>query len=76
MVDTDVILECDKPLDEQNFHFRDRCLFCPEDYRQEYAIKCAACGTPVEGDVVTALGSTFHTFCLRCFSCNPNPNPS
>nr|CUU98821.1 hypothetical transcript [Hymenolepis microstoma] len=62
--------KCDKPLDEQNFQFRDRCLFCPEDYRQEYAIKCAACGTPVEGDVVTALGSTFHTFCLRCFSCN------
>ncbi|VUZ53894.1 unnamed protein product [Hymenolepis diminuta] len=62
--------KCGKPLDEQNFQFRDRSLFCPEDYRQEYAIKCAACGSPVEGDVVTALGNTFHTFCLRCFSCN------
>ncbi|KAM7537405.1 hypothetical protein Aperf_G00000060073 [Anoplocephala perfoliata] len=62
--------KCEKPLDEQNFQFRDRCLFCPEDYRQEYAIKCGACGNPVEGDVVSALGSTFHTFCLRCFSCN------
>ncbi|KAM3186223.1 hypothetical protein ACTXT7_004765 [Hymenolepis weldensis] len=61
--------QCEKPLDEQNFQFRDRCLFCPEDYRQKYAIKCAACGSPVEGDVVTALGNTFHTFCLRCFSC-------
>ncbi|VDM30206.1 unnamed protein product [Hydatigera taeniaeformis] len=62
--------KCGKALDEKDFQFRDQCLYCPEDYRQEYSIKCAACGNPVEGEVVTALGSTFHTFCLRCFSCN------
>eukprot|EP00108_Taenia_solium_P007344 TsM_000300000 transcript=TsM_000300000 gene=TsM_000300000 len=62
--------KCGKTLDEKNFQFRDQCLYCPEDYRLEYSTKCAACGNPVEGEVVTALGSTFHTFCLRCFSCN------
>uniref|UniRef100_A0A5K3FNQ8 HP domain-containing protein n=1 Tax=Mesocestoides corti TaxID=53468 RepID=A0A5K3FNQ8_MESCO len=62
--------KCGKALDEKNFQLRDKCFYCPEDYKQEFSVKCAGCGNPVEGEVVTALGSTFHTFCLRCFSCN------
>ena len=31
---------------------------------------CAACNKPIVGQVVTALGKTFHPACFTCDNCN------
>ncbi|KAJ6223678.1 hypothetical protein RDWZM_002223 [Blomia tropicalis] len=44
--------------------------YCTKCYQQSFGTKCAACNRFVEGEVVTALGNTYHQHCFRCNRCN------
>uniref|UniRef100_A0A0X3PYU2 Actin-binding LIM protein 1 n=1 Tax=Schistocephalus solidus TaxID=70667 RepID=A0A0X3PYU2_SCHSO len=61
--------KCSKALEEAHFHMKDKNLYCQEDFRQEFSLKCSGCGMPLEGNVSTALGKSFHPNCLRCHVC-------
>lgn len=43
--------------------------YCTKCYQQSFGTKCAACNRFVEGEVVTALGNTYHQHCFRCNRC-------
>uniref|UniRef100_A0A4W5QNX4 LIM zinc-binding domain-containing protein n=1 Tax=Hucho hucho TaxID=62062 RepID=A0A4W5QNX4_9TELE len=40
---------------------------CTEDYQRLYGTKCDSCGDFITGEVVSALGRTYHP---KCFVCN------
>ncbi|KAF5403580.1 Villin-2, partial [Paragonimus heterotremus] len=61
--------KCQKNLQQGGFFVRDQKFYCPEDYQAIFGVKCEACRTYVEGEVVTVLGKTFHTHCFQCFAC-------
>ncbi|TGZ58565.1 hypothetical protein CRM22_009591, partial [Opisthorchis felineus] len=60
---------CHKNLQQGGFFVRDQRFYCPDDYQANFGVKCQACGSFVEGEVVTVLGKTFHTHCFRCSAC-------
>ena len=39
---------------------RDGKYYCSSDYQTLFGTKCSGCGLFVEGEVVTALGNTYH----------------
>jgi len=39
------------------------------DYQRMYGTRCNGCGEFVEGEVVTALGKTYHPNCFACTVC-------
>lgn len=43
--------------------------YCTNCYQKSFGTKCAACHHFVEGEVVTALGNTYHQNCFRCSRC-------
>lgn len=63
------LLECSRQLSSGEYFMRDGNYYCTEDYRTLFAVRCRACGTPVEGDVVSALDNIFHPNCFQCFTC-------
>ena len=48
---------------------RERDFFCSKCYHSAYGTKCAECGAYVEGEVVSALGKTYHQGCFACSAC-------
>ncbi|XP_060044517.1 actin-binding LIM protein 2 isoform X3 [Erinaceus europaeus] len=42
---------------------------CARDYRRLYGARCLGCGSAIEGEVVSALGRTFHPGCFVCAVC-------
>lgn len=42
---------------------------CTLDYQRMYGTRCHGCGEFVEGEVVTALGKTYHPNCFACTIC-------
>ncbi|XP_051883457.1 actin-binding LIM protein 1 isoform X8 [Pristis pectinata] len=42
---------------------------CSLDYQRMYGTRCQGCGEFVEGEVVTALGKTYHPKCFVCSIC-------
>lgn len=40
-----------------------------QDYQRAFGTRCAACGQYVEGEVVAALGNTYHQKCFTCARC-------
>ncbi|PAA77671.1 hypothetical protein BOX15_Mlig000859g7, partial [Macrostomum lignano] len=40
-----------------------------DDYQRLFGVKCRVCAGYVVGEVITALGSTFHPSCFRCQTC-------
>ncbi|XP_067142769.1 actin-binding LIM protein 2-like isoform X1 [Centruroides vittatus] len=61
--------ECTSSLAEGGFFMRESKYFCTADYQKLFGIRCAGCNDYVEGDVVTALGNTYHQKCFSCASC-------
>lgn len=43
--------------------------YCAKCYQDSFGTKCSACNNFVEGEVVTALGNTYHQQCFRCSRC-------
>ncbi|XP_072518627.1 actin-binding LIM protein 3-like isoform X2 [Salminus brasiliensis] len=42
---------------------------CTEDYQRLYGTKCDSCGDFITGEVVSALGRTYHPRCFVCSLC-------
>ncbi|XP_075585301.1 actin-binding LIM protein 1 isoform X2 [Dermatophagoides farinae] len=49
--------------------------YCTKCYQNSFGTKCAACNEFVEGEVISALGNTYHQQCFRCNRCR-QPFPS
>lgn len=60
---------CTSSLAQGGFFFRDGKYYCTSDYQKMFGTKCAGCGQFVEGEVVTALGNTYHQKCFVCARC-------
>ena len=61
--------ECARQLASGGFFVKDEHFYCGDDYQRLFGTKCAACGQYVEGEVVTALGNTYHQTCFHCTKC-------
>ncbi|XP_044732553.1 actin-binding LIM protein 3 isoform X3 [Chrysoperla carnea] len=66
---------CKNSLAQGGFFSKDGDYYCTADYQRNYGTKCAACNDYVEGEVVTALGNTYHQKCFTCARCR-QPFPS
>ncbi|KAJ8974053.1 hypothetical protein NQ317_002299, partial [Molorchus minor] len=67
---------CQNSLAQGGFFSKDGAYFCTADYQRNFGTKCAACQDYVEGEVVTALGKTYHQKCFKCNRCRqPFPSP-
>ncbi|XP_023019260.2 actin binding LIM protein Uncoordinated 115a isoform X2 [Leptinotarsa decemlineata] len=67
--------ECSNSLAQGGFFSKDGLYYCTADYQRNFGTKCAACQDYVEGEVVTALGKTYHQNCFTCARCR-QPFPS
>ncbi len=61
---------CDMSLSQGGFFTKDKDYYCAKCYQTNYGTKCAGCGNYVEGEVVTALGKTYHQQCFTCDGCH------
>ncbi|XP_014251095.1 actin-binding LIM protein 3-like isoform X3 [Cimex lectularius] len=60
---------CKKSLAKGGFFCKDDAYYCTEDYQKKHGTKCATCQQYVQGEVVTALGKTYHQSCFTCANC-------
>ncbi|KAK6632947.1 hypothetical protein RUM43_012690 [Polyplax serrata] len=60
---------CKTSLAQGGFFCKDGNYFCTNDYQRQFGTKCSHCGEYVEGEVVTALGNTYHQKCFTCGRC-------
>ncbi|XP_065352234.1 actin-binding LIM protein 3-like isoform X14 [Cloeon dipterum] len=60
---------CKSSLAQGGFFNHEGAYYCTADYQRQFGTKCVACGEYVEGEVVTALGNTYHQRCFTCSSC-------
>ncbi|XP_046993366.1 actin-binding LIM protein 3 isoform X3 [Schistocerca americana] len=66
---------CENSLAQGGFFCKDGGYYCTNDYQRQFGTKCATCGKYVEGEVVSALGNTYHQKCFTCARCR-QPFPS
>jgi len=66
---------CGASLASGGFFTRAGHHYCTACYQATYGERCAACGAYVEGEVVSALGNTYHQRCFTCARCR-QPFPS
>ncbi|KAG8188427.1 hypothetical protein JTE90_007995 [Oedothorax gibbosus] len=67
--------ECSTSLAQGGFFLNGGLYYCSKDYQKLFGTRCAECKKYVEGEVVTALGNTYHQKCFVCASCR-QPFPS
>ncbi|XP_053548667.1 actin-binding LIM protein 1 [Bombina bombina] len=60
---------CGCDLAQGGFFIKNGEYLCTLDYQRMYGTRCSGCGEFVEGEVVTALGKTYHPNCFACTSC-------
>ncbi|XP_053619615.1 actin-binding LIM protein 3 isoform X4 [Plodia interpunctella] len=60
---------CSASLARGGFFCKDSHYYCPQDYQRAFGTRCAACNQYVEGEVVSALGNTYHQKCFTCARC-------
>ncbi|XP_014673910.1 PREDICTED: actin-binding LIM protein 1-like isoform X2 [Priapulus caudatus] len=60
---------CKKSLAAGGFFCKEGNYYCADDYQTQFGTRCAKCNDYVEGEVVTALGRTYHQNCLLCATC-------
>ncbi|XP_076372214.1 actin-binding LIM protein 3-like isoform X3 [Tachypleus tridentatus] len=60
---------CSTSLASGGFFLKDGSYYCTNDYQKAFGTKCASCGDYVEGEVVSALGNTYHQDCFFCGRC-------
>ncbi|XP_064630749.1 actin-binding LIM protein 1-like isoform X5 [Lineus longissimus] len=66
---------CSTLLSSGGFFLKDGDYYCPDDYQKLFGTRCHTCGKFVEGEVVTALGNTFHQECFHCYQCRKDFEP-
>eukprot|EP01105_Mastigella_eilhardi_P005611 TRINITY_DN1726_c0_g1_i7.p1 TRINITY_DN1726_c0_g1~~TRINITY_DN1726_c0_g1_i7.p1 ORF type:complete len:712 (-),score=155.93 TRINITY_DN1726_c0_g1_i7:37-2025(-) len=52
-----------------DYFMREGKVYCRADYDQLFAVTCKACGKPVVGGHLKALGFSWHTTCFMCCAC-------
>ncbi|KAM5243619.1 actin-binding LIM protein 1 isoform 15-T17 [Hipposideros larvatus] len=60
---------CGCDLAQGGFFIKNGEYLCTLDYQRMYGTRCHGCGEFVEGEVVTALGKTYHPNCFACTTC-------
>ncbi|XP_075071726.1 actin-binding LIM protein 1 isoform X15 [Mixophyes fleayi] len=60
---------CGCDLAQGGFFIKNGEYLCTLDYQRMYGTRCSGCGEFVEGEVVTALGKTYHPNCFVCTVC-------
>ncbi|XP_029091425.1 actin-binding LIM protein 2 isoform X4 [Monodon monoceros] len=64
-----VCKECGCDLAEGGFFVRQGEYICTQDYQRLYGTRCFSCDQFIEGEVVSALGKTYHPNCFVCAVC-------
>ncbi|XP_047427284.1 actin-binding LIM protein 2 isoform X10 [Mugil cephalus] len=60
---------CGCELSQGGFFVRQGDYICTLDYQRLYGTRCFSCQDFIEGEVVSALGKTYHPRCFVCASC-------
>ncbi|XP_057711891.1 actin-binding LIM protein 2 isoform X8 [Corythoichthys intestinalis] len=60
---------CGCELANGGFFLRQGEYMCTQDYQRLYGTRCFSCQDFIEGEVVSALGKTYHPHCFVCASC-------
>ncbi|XP_048843625.1 actin-binding LIM protein 1 isoform X13 [Brienomyrus brachyistius] len=60
---------CGCDLAQGGFFMKNGDYLCTLDYQRMHGTRCNGCGDFVEGEVVTALGKTYHPACFVCTLC-------
>ncbi|XP_034712175.1 actin-binding LIM protein 2 isoform X13 [Etheostoma cragini] len=60
---------CGAELAQGGFFVRQGEYICTLDYQRLYGTRCFSCQDFIEGEVVSALGKTYHPRCFVCASC-------
>ncbi|TWW63751.1 Actin-binding LIM protein 2 [Takifugu flavidus] len=60
---------CGCELAHGGFFVRQGEYICTLDYQGLYGTRCFSCQDFIEGEVVSALGKTYHPRCFVCSSC-------
>uniref|UniRef100_A0AAY4ANP9 Actin binding LIM protein family member 3 n=1 Tax=Denticeps clupeoides TaxID=299321 RepID=A0AAY4ANP9_9TELE len=60
---------CGCDLARSGFFQKNGEYICTEDYQRLYGTKCDSCGDFITGEVVSALGRTYHPKCFVCSMC-------
>ncbi|MBZ3890397.1 Actin-binding LIM protein 2 [Sciurus carolinensis] len=60
---------CGCDLAEGGFFVRQGEYVCTQDYQRLYGTRCHSCDRFIEGEVVSALGKTYHPDCFVCAVC-------
>ncbi|XP_058841357.1 actin-binding LIM protein 1-like isoform X9 [Acipenser ruthenus] len=66
---------CGCDLAQGGFFMKNGDYLCTLDYQHLHGTRCNGCGDFVEGEVVTALGKTYHPTCFVCTICK-HPFPA
>ncbi|KAG9345533.1 hypothetical protein JZ751_008677 [Albula glossodonta] len=61
---------CGCDLAQGGFFVRQGEYICTLDYQRLYGTRCFSCDEFIEGEVVSALGKTYHPRCFVCAVCN------
>uniref|UniRef100_A0A3B1JL09 Actin-binding LIM protein 2 n=1 Tax=Astyanax mexicanus TaxID=7994 RepID=A0A3B1JL09_ASTMX len=67
------VCKCGCDLAQGGFFVRQGEFICTLDYQRLYGTRCFSCEQFIEGEVVSALGKTYHPRCFVCASCQPFP---
>ncbi|XP_048459903.1 actin-binding LIM protein 3, partial [Rhincodon typus] len=60
---------CGSDLAQANFFYKNGEYICTLDYQRMYGTRCDSCGDFIGGEVISALGRTFHPKCFVCTAC-------
>uniref|UniRef100_UPI003AB0D43E actin-binding LIM protein 2 n=1 Tax=Centroberyx gerrardi TaxID=166262 RepID=UPI003AB0D43E len=60
---------CGSDLAQGGFFVRQGEYICTLDYQRLYGTRCFSCQDFIEGEVVSALGKTYHPRCFVCAAC-------
>lgn len=61
--------KCGIELGEDAFYNKDGAFYCAKDYLDNFGEQCFKCHQFLEGEVISALGNTFHLDCFTCGRC-------
>ncbi|XP_048344608.1 actin-binding LIM protein 3 isoform X13 [Sphaerodactylus townsendi] len=60
---------CGCDLAQSGFFFKNGDYICTHDYQQLYGTRCDSCQDFITGEVISALGRTYHPKCFVCSMC-------
>lgn len=69
MIFLNLLTACKKSLDSLPFYVHDDLYYCVQHYQELYGVNCFVCKKFVEGEVITAMGNTYHADCFVCSQC-------